>query len=325
MSESPNKRPVVVGIFVLIGLIFFIAGVLMIGNISGTFNKRMQVVTFFDDVNGLQVGNNVWFSGVKIGNVKNLRFYGDSQVEVLVNIDISAQEYIRKDARIKISADGFIGNKILVISGGTQKVGRVEQGDTIQVESTFSSEDMLNTLQENNMNLLGITKALKGISTGIAAGEGSIGKMLSETTLYDNLNNAVVSLNNTSAKAMQMVNSLNTFTANLNKSGTLVNDVMTDTVVFDAMRQSIVQLQQMADSANTFVAQMNAASRNTDSAMGAILYDEQTGTDVKNLIQNIESSTAKLDEDLEALQHNFLFRRYFKKKAKEEKKAASNL
>lgn len=324
MSESPNKRPVVVGIFVLVGLIFFIAGVLMIGNISGTFNKRMQVVTFFDDVNGLQVGNNVWFSGVKIGNVKNLRFYGDSQVEVLVNIDISAQEYIRKDAKIKISADGFIGNKILVISGGTQKVGRVEQGDTIQVENTFSSEDMLNTLQENNMNLLGITKALKGISTGIAAGEGSIGKMLAETTLYDNLNSAVVSLNNTSAKAMQMVNSLNTFTANLNKSGTLVNDVMTDTVVFDAMRQSIVQLQQMADSANTFVAQMNAASRNTDSAMGAILYDEQTGTDVKNLIQNIESSTAKLDEDLEALQHNFLFRRYFKKKAKEEKKAASN-
>jgi len=47
----------------------------MIGNLHATFKKKMKVVAFFDDVGGLQTGNNVWFSGVKIGTVRKLHFY----------------------------------------------------------------------------------------------------------------------------------------------------------------------------------------------------------------------------------------------------------
>ncbi|MEP7170246.1 MAG: MlaD family protein, partial [Bacteroidota bacterium] len=119
MNETSNKRPVIVGIFVFIGLIFLVAGILMVGNLHETFKKKMKIVSLFDDVNGLQTGNNIWFSGVKIGTVSSLHFYGKSQVEVSMKIETKAQQYIRKDAKVKIGTDGLIGNKILVIYGGS--------------------------------------------------------------------------------------------------------------------------------------------------------------------------------------------------------------
>jgi phospholipid/cholesterol/gamma-HCH transport system substrate-binding protein len=66
--------------------------------------------------------------------VNSLNFYGKSKVEVNMNVAIKAQKYIRKDAKVKISSDGLIGNKILVIYGGTENFPEVEEGDTLMVE-----------------------------------------------------------------------------------------------------------------------------------------------------------------------------------------------
>ena len=143
MNESPNKRAVIVGVFVFTGLIFLLAGVLIVGNLRETFNRKMELVSLFDDISGLQPGNNIWFSGVKIGTVSSLNFHGKSQVEVGMNIATKARQYIRKDAKVKISNDGLIGNKILVIYGGTEEFEQVQEGDTLAVEKTFTSEDMI--------------------------------------------------------------------------------------------------------------------------------------------------------------------------------------
>jgi len=316
MNDTPNKRAVVVGLFVFLGLIFFLAGILLVGNLRETFTNKMEVVSHFDEVNGLQKGNNVWFSGVKIGVVSSLDFYGKSQVEVSLKIDKKARQYIRKDAKVKISSDGFIGSKILVIYGGTAESPEVEEGDTLTVEKTFSSEDMINTFQDNNKNLLAITNDFKSISKKLASGEGTIGKLLNDTSVYANINAATKSLQSATVKAQQLISSLETFSSNLNKKGTLANELTTDTVVFKSVRTSVLQLQQMADTASVFIANIKKAGSNPNSAIGVILHDEEAGARLKETIRNLESSSKKLDEDLEAAQHNFLLRGYFKKKAK---------
>jgi phospholipid/cholesterol/gamma-HCH transport system substrate-binding protein len=112
MNESPDKHEVIAGLFVFIGLIFLLGGTLMVGNLHETFNNKIGMFSHFDDANGLQKGNNVWYSGVKIGTVSSLSFYGKSQVEVKIDIQTKARKYIRKNAKVKISSDGFIGNKI---------------------------------------------------------------------------------------------------------------------------------------------------------------------------------------------------------------------
>ena len=319
MNESPNKHAVIVGLFIFLGIVFLLSAILIVGDLRETFNRKMQVVSLFDDVGGLQKGNNIWLSGVKIGTVSNLNFFGKSQVEVTMNIEKKAQRFIPKDALVKISNDGLIGNKILVVYGGSEKLSRVQEGDTLAVEKTFTSEDMIKTLQENNANLLAITSDFKTLSHKLVAGEGTIGKLLSDSSIYVNINSATASLQIASVKTQQLVSSLAAFSSGLNKKGTLVNELTTDTLIFKSVKASVLQLQQMADTASIFVSNIKNAGSNPHSTIGVLLHDEESGERLKETIKNLESSSRKLDEDLEAAQHNILLRGFFKKKAKEAK------
>lgn len=289
----------------------------MVGNLRETFKIKMSLVSLFDDVNGLQPGNNVWFSGVKVGTVSTLNFHGKSQVEVNMKIITKVQQYIRKDAMVKISSDGLIGNKILVIYGGSEDTAVVAEGDTLSVEKTFSSEDMINTLQDNNVNLKSITTDLKSIAHKLAAGEGTIGKLLNDSSVYENINAATASLHLASAQAQKLVASLADFSSGLTKKGTLANELTTDTVIFKSVKATVFRLEQMADSASLLVSNLKRAGSNPHSPIGVLLYDENTGASLRQTIKNLETSSKKLDEDLEAAQHNVFLRGFFKKRAKD--------
>ena len=318
MNEKSNKRMVLVGVFVAVGLIFLIAGILVIGNLHETFQRKMKVVALFNDVQGLQAGNNIWFSGVKIGTVSTIQFYGSSKVKVILRIETASQKYIRKNAKVKISTDGLIGNKILVIYGGSPRADIIQEEDTLKVEETLSSDDIMNTLQENNKNLLTITSDIKSISNGLSSGKGTAGKLLQDSSLYINFNATAVSLHNASIKAERMLSSLNEFSAGLNRKGSLAHELTADTIIIQNIRASASNLKMMSDSANSLVNTLNNASNNSKTTIGVLLHDEEAGAQMKSLITNLNSSSQKLDEDLEALQHNFLFRRYFKKKEKKD-------
>jgi len=319
MRESPDKRAVIVGLFIIIGLIFLTGGILMVGNLHETFKKKINIVAFFDDVNGLQTGNNIWFSGVKIGTVKSIHFRSRTDVEVRMRVDVKTQEYIRQDAKVKISTDGLIGNKILVIYGGSEKFQQIQDGDTLEVEKTFSQEDMLKVLQESNKNLNSITGDFKIISKKLVAGEGTIGKLLNDNSLYDNANNAIRSIQQMSSKGQQMLNNLNTYTAQLNEEGTLANDLVTDTVVFNSIRMFAQRLKQIADTTAVLLTQFKTISSDTTTSIGVLMHDKEEGARIKETLKNLESSSRKLDEDLEAAQYSWPLKKGIKKMEKERK------
>lgn len=362
MSEPINKkRIVIVGVFIVLAILVFLGGILTIGNLHSTFTKKMTISTIFGDVNGLSVGNNIWFSGVKIGTVKKVEFYGKSQVRVEMNISENSQQYIRKDAKVKISTDGFIGNKILVIYGGTNSFPEVEEGDVLSNEPLLSTEDIMNTFQENNLNIKALTEKLKN-------GEGTVGKLLNNDSLYNSIVITANSLQLASAKARVAIASLtnfsndlsnfsaklntkgslandlvtdkvvfnsfrtsalelehtmtdlqhsvNGFTTSFNKEGTLINRLITDTVIYNSMQASVFQFQQIADTAAALVRNLKEISNDPNSPVGVLLHDSIAGNELKITLKNLESSSEKLDQDLEALQHNFLLRGYFRKQAK---------
>lgn len=324
MKTTNNKKAVTVGIFVFVGLLILLVGILTLGGEKNTFEKKITVRAIFDDVGGLQTGNNVWFSGVKIGTIKKMTFHGGSQVEVIMNIEEKARQYIRKNAKARISSEGFIGNKLVMIYGGDMQSPPVEDNDALGVEKALSTDEMMATLQENNKNLLDITGNFKLISKRIIDGEGTVGKLLTDEKLMNNLEATVTGLKQASVNARQLTNDISDYASKLQSEGSLTNDLLTDTVIFNRLRSTVDQLQQVSKTANEITNDFKQVSNKlstNNSTVGVLLNDSKAAADLQNTLANLSAGSEKLDENMEALQHNFLLRGFFRKKAKAEEKA----
>lgn len=313
------NRAIIVGLFIFIGIGIFITVVLTLGDQRKTFVKTFTLRSVFEDVGGLQKGNNIWYSGVKVGTVKKIDFNPNSQVEVTMSIETKMKSLIRKDAKAKIGSDGLIGNKIVVIYGGTSAFQTVVNNDSLQGVSSIKSDDMLAMLQENNKNLLAITGNFKLMSQKIKDGEGTIGSLINDPALANNLKATVANFKAASVKTGAVIAGLDNFAAKLNAPGGFANQLVTDTMIIRNMRATVTQLHQAANNANQFTSDLKKVSKDLDkgnSAIGVLLHDETVASDLRSTIRNLNTSSQKLDQDLEAVQHNFLLRGFFRRKAK---------
>ena len=326
MKALKNNRPVIVGMFILLGLVILVVTIFTLGNQKKTFVRTFTLYAVFDNVGGLLKGGNVWLSGVKIGTIKKISFYGDSKVIVTMNIEQDAESYIHKNAKAKIGSDGLIGNKIVIIYGGDKSVPQVVKGDVLQVENGLSTDDMLATLQENNKNILQITQDFKSISKKIDNGEGALATLLNDPAIANQLRASTSSLQATltnlktvSEGSKVVLANLEGFSKKLVLPGNSVNDIASDTIIYKSLKATLAELNDASKSVTKFTENLKNASEKfgqKDNTVGVLLNDPETATSMKTTMKNLESGSKKLDEDLEALQHNFLLRRFFKKKDK---------
>ena len=325
MSAAENKRTIVVGLFVLIGIVILVAGILVLGGQQNRFSKTVKVSTVFDDVSGLKAGNNVWFSGVKIGTIKAINFKDLKAVEIEMVIEEKSREYIRKDAVAKIGSEGFIGNKLIVIEGGSSEVPPIENGDVLMSSKGTDTEAMLATLQVNNENLVGITEDIRTLSERIVRGEGTIGAVLTDSLMAVHVKQMIANLNLTASNTAKASQALTQLTDKMNAEGTLINDLLTDTVVYANLQGAVAQLQGITQTASALMANLGEATDKlnaTDNAVGVLLNDSEMAESMKKTMENLEQSTEKLDQNMEALQHNFLFRGFFRKQQRQAEKDA---
>jgi len=316
-----NKRSVLVGLFVLIGIVILVAAIMTLGGQQKKFVKAIHVKAVFDDIGGLQPGNNIWFSGVKIGNVKTIKFFGDSQVEVELSVEEKVAEFIRKNSKATISSDGLIGNKIIVIYGGTTDFPPVEEGDRLEAIMPLDTDEMMETLQENNKNLVDITNDLKVLTGKIAAGEGIVGAVMTDSTLAVNFRTILTNLERASVNSNKMIADLNVFSAKLNKKGTLMNDLVTDTSIVPDLKATMESLR--VTSANTQALSKEFAGitdklNSKDNSLGMLLNDAEFAKSLKKTMENADSASYNLNKGIEALEYTWPFNKGFKRKVKAE-------
>jgi len=319
MDTKNNKRAILVGLFLVLGLVIFIFGVLFLGGQQKTFSKSIHISAVFDDVQGLKAGNNVWFSGVKVGTISSVRFIGPAQVDVRMRVDETSQQFIHRNASARISSDGLIGNKIIVIDGGSPQVPIVQDGDILQAAKLVSTDDMLKTLQQNNQNLLSITGDFKLLSRKILQGKGTVGTLLADSLMGVQLRAVMANLAATTASAARTSAQLEAFGKKVNTKGGLADNIFTDTVTFNKVRASVAQLQQAANSAKTFADNLNQVSdrlKSDNNVIGVMTNDPKAAAQLRSAIDNIQKGSALLDEDLKAAQSNFLLRGFFKDREK---------
>ena len=317
MRSNKNNRAVVVGIVIALGLAIFLTGVFTLGGQKKSFTSTITLKAVFDDVNGIQRGNNIWFSGVKVGTIRSVNFDSRARVIVSMNVEESVQQFIHRDSHAKVSSDGLIGNKIIVIYGGSPQLPPVQSGDTLSVENLSTTQGMMDTLQLNNKNLLSITGNIKTLSSDLVAGKGTAGRILTQEDMANTLQATLNSLNQAALTAKVLTANLAAFSQRLQTKGTFANDLVSDTVIFRRLRASVDEIHSVAINAR----EVSEELKNPNSSIGVLLNDPKAAADLQATLRNLNMGTAKLDTNMEALQHNFLLRGFYKKKRKQEEKA----
>jgi phospholipid/cholesterol/gamma-HCH transport system substrate-binding protein len=335
MSTRQYKRPVIVGIFILVAIAILVVTIFTLGGQKKSFVKSYTLHAVFNDVGGLLKGGNIWFSGMKVGTVKSIDFAGNSQVEVTMSIEKIAQPHIHKDAMAKIGSDGLIGNKIIVIYGGEDSSSPAEANDYLKVETALSTDDMMETLQANNKNLLEITKDFARISKKIDSGKGLVATLLNDTVMSRGVRHtmrdaelAIANFKLLSEKSKTISDHLAMLSANLDKPGHSLHDIASDTVMYLTIKKTMTQIDDASRSVAVAAGNLQKASgklNENNSVAGVLINDPTSAASLKATLLNLQTSSHKLDENLEALQHSFLLRGFFRKKNKSSVDSSSRI
>lgn len=198
MKQTEQARLLRIGAFSMAALVLFTAALLVVGRKSGYFTNYYRLVGVFDNVQGLEPGQPVWLSGVDVGLVESVRLSPDEKgkVRVTLTIEEKYQDYIRADSKALLDTKGLLGDKIVNITMGSPASPALEDGDLIQTSPPVE----FGNLMEQVGSILGSVGASLGkveeVVAGMAKGEGTIGRLVKESSMHDE---ALASLKNLNA------------------------------------------------------------------------------------------------------------------------------
>ena len=292
------------GIFIFIGLVILVASIYLIGGKSSLFSSTFKVKTYFTDVQGLKNGTVVRLSGIDAGSVSDIEIVPDNtgRVEVTLNLVEDIRRFIRIDTRASIETDGLMGNKVIVLKLGNESAPLVKDNGYIKSEEPRGLGAIIAEVQGIMSYTKQMTKDLAEITSRVNRGEGTVGKLLTDESLYNSANGltkrADSSLNSITAEVKGV-------TGMLDKLGTGVHTVVGN---IDKVVGNIDSLLVSVRSGKGLVGQL-------------LVNGSKLDTSVTNTIQNVEKITSdsrlaasRLAENMEALKHNWLFKSYFEKR-----------
>jgi len=319
--EKRDRKTFQLGIFVIFSAIILIVTVYLIGQKRDLFNDTFLLRVQFGNVNGLQSGNNVRLSGINVGSVSSVNIKNDSTIEVTMRIREDVRNYIKQNAVATIGTDGLMGNMLVNISPGRGDAPVINDGDLLQTYSRIKTDDILKTLTTTNENAALLTSDLLEIVQDIRQGRGTIPFLLNDTNLRKQVFMTIQNLKIASENTNEILSEIKIISARVNRgdglAGWLVNDTISKTQIHSTLGRlqlTSLQLQTTADSLNALVIELSQG----EGLVPALMKDTAMVSDLRQTLKNLNAGTGKFNEDMEALQHHFLFRKYFKDKEKKQ-------
>ncbi|MGV8915351.1 MAG: MlaD family protein [Kaistella sp.] len=323
MGKS-NSKKISVGIFVIVGTILLVTALYLVGKRQHLFSKNVQLYSVFSDVSGLQLGNNVRYSGVNVGVVSKIEMTGEGKITVEMAVDEGAARFIKKDAVATIASDGLVGSMVVNIVPGDNKTAKpVETGDQISVKIKISVDEILETFSKTNESAALITSDLAKITHQVVNGKGALGAILSDQSLENDLRRSIAGLKRTAEGSNQAMAQVNAMISKINYDQSAASVLLSDP-------KTRVQIQNVFTNLEKSSRDINKASKSLDdyvieikTGKGSLNYIAQDEGLVKNIdstVVNVKEATDKLNQNMEALKHNFLFRGYFRRLEKQQKK-----
>lgn len=191
---SNQKNNFKLGLFVSISIALFIGAIYLIGDRSQLFSHTFHLSGIFNNIDGLQVGNNVRFSGINVGVVGEIKQVTDSTVSVDMLVNDNTRKFIKKNAKAVIGSDGLMGNKIVSIVPGVQGMAAVANNDVLETIRPINMDDILKKLKTTTDNAASLSDDIVVIMKNIREGRGTVGKLLMDSSFARNIDKTIVNI-----------------------------------------------------------------------------------------------------------------------------------
>lgn len=302
------NRALIVGAFVVFGLLVFAVGLFLIGNRRMLFEDTFEVYAEFSNIAGLQNGAIVRVGGMTAGEATQIEVPGgpSGRFRVRMRVREDLHPLIRVDSVASIQNDGLVGNKFLQVQAGTDQAPRVPDKGTIQSVEPFDLADMLKKMNET-IEL--VTDIVQEVKAGLDDAVGAVSTAARDAqTLVMEIGQDVRAI---TASTKKITDDLSVMVADVRQGRGSIGKLITDDSLYVTARniaseaeKTVTNLKEAAEEAKAAVADF----RGDGGPMKGLTGDlQQTVSLARDAMQDLSDNT-------EALKRNFFFRGFFNRR-----------
>jgi phospholipid/cholesterol/gamma-HCH transport system substrate-binding protein len=189
-----------VGGLIFVALLVMLLSVYKLGQAANLWSSRYRLVTFLPNANGLVIGGQVTIAGQLAGTIKEIDllpvdYDTTKNLKVVMSVNKELQEQVRSDSKAHVRTMGLLGDKVLDINPGSPRYSVLREGDTLRADPALDYEAVLQQAAGAVGDVVSLTHDLKALTGGIVSGEGTVGQMVTNRSLYDQLTSTLARTN----------------------------------------------------------------------------------------------------------------------------------
>ena len=320
-----KNHNVIVGVFITAAIVLFGAALFLIGNQHKAFRRHVVFYTNFHNVDGIPKGSTVRVDGIDAGELEAIEIPSSpsQKFRLKMNVDDRLRGLIREDSLVTVETEGLVGDKFLLIQGGTDRASEAAPESTLQGKEPFEIGKLLEQAQ-GIMNQAGTT--INDLQSTMKDVSGRLDTTLdTATNTIRNVNGVVLDVRTgkgaagllledpaTAADVKQSIANVRQTTEKLNTTTTRVDSLLAEV----QSRQLIPKIDDTLVSAKSATQNLNQTSQQINttlkSAFGEDQYGEDAGANLQQSLTNLNQASGNLTDDTEALKHEFFFKGFFK-------------
>ena len=284
-----------VGAVILVALVIMGVAILKLGQSAHLFTARYQLVSFVPNTAGLRVGGQVTVAGQLAGAVKSIEFLpvdADTMknLRITIEVDRDVQSQVRRDSQAKLKTLGLLGDKVFDITPGTPRFPALNDGDTLRLGEALDYEAVLVQASGALDQVVSLTGSLQKVADGVVQGEGTVGQLLTNRDLFDNLNSTLATTNTLMARLQ-------------NPRGT-VGQLLNDPTLYNNLNRVLA-------SADTLVAQLETGISSGRGNVGKLLKDDQLYTRLLSAVTGVDTLVTTMSKGNGAVKRLFTDEQFY--------------
>lgn len=321
MAIKPRQN-IRLGIFVMMGLVFLVLTLYLIGKNRNLFGATYVLKARFENVQGLKPGNNVRYAGIDVGTVKKIEILNDTLLEASFILEERMQQVIRKNAMVSLGTDGFVGNKLVNILPSHQTAALAIEGDVLSVKKSLDTDELIRSFSKTGTDLSSLTASIRQTFDKLNNSQ-ELWTLLNDPQLSASIRRSAYTIENASSSTDSIMKGLHQLVDNLNEGKGTVGQLLTDSIAAHELKLAIIKMEGAGTEAQQLLLQLQDLTQLLQSdlkqgvgPLGVLLKDTSMTSNLKSGIQSINKGAGSFNQVMEAIKQSFLFRPYFRKNKK---------